>query len=636
MVRSPRGTNVSENEAANYSQSGASSLAQSLVGKVLGGTYEIVAMLDEGGMGQLYRANHVRLHRPIAVKVLAQHLAQDKNALTRFQREAEIVGQLRHPHIVHILDFATDADAPYIVMELLQGESLAKRLNRERVLPIAVVVQIVSQVASALNAAHQQGIVHRDLKPDNVFLLEVDAEEVFVKLLDFGISKSASSSARVTGEYDLLGTPDYMAPEQVRSTANADPRADQYALACMAFEMLTGRLPFVSGNVIELLRKMLHEDPPTASTYAPGIGGMVDQVLLRAMAKAPDARFVTVQDFAYALAQATGVPLHSPRAPLVTMLPPHSTDALHSPPSSNPPVLASLPHFEGGGRASASGPNEFDSIRDLSRRERWSGVLSPSLQCSSHASPQRDACSSAPPAAAGSLRAPPGDARSSAPPVAAGSLRAPPGDARSSAPPVAAGSLRAPPGDARSSAPPVAARHPARPMLRPCFDDAHVPVDAPCQTNWPPSDTPPSTLRSNSQSPAPSSTADCLAQLRSAISDVRRDVAFGEHQRAFNHARRAVYLARICDAPEGRSILAEASSLLELVLLPSLGGAQKRITIRDAQPTHGDWTPGHFFLLSRLEQPITIEELLDLSPLTRPETISFIADLMVQNIVTVD
>src|SRR5512133_513110 len=218
--------------------------AGELVGQVLRGTYRILNAIEEGGMGRLYRAEHIRLHRPIAVKVLANHLAGDEAALARFHREAEIVSQLHHPHIVHILDFdTTESGAPYIVMELLRGESLAKRLNRERMLPVADVVQIVAQIASALNLAHQQGIVHRDLKPDNVFLLEVDAGEVFVKLLDFGISKGTSNATKVTREFDVLGTPDYMAPEQAVCTAKADHRADQFALACMSYEMMTGRLP---------------------------------------------------------------------------------------------------------------------------------------------------------------------------------------------------------------------------------------------------------------------------------------------------------------------------------------------------------------------------------------------------------
>lgn len=143
-----------------------------LVGRLLRGTYRILATLDEGGMGRLYRAEHQRLRRPVAVKVMARYLSANPEALTRFRREAEIVSQLDHPHIVQILDFdTTDTGEPYIVMELLSGETLSRRLDRHRILPLRDTVDIVVQIASGLTLAHRTGVVHRDLKPDNVFLL---------------------------------------------------------------------------------------------------------------------------------------------------------------------------------------------------------------------------------------------------------------------------------------------------------------------------------------------------------------------------------------------------------------------------------------------------------------------------------
>ena len=166
-----------------------------LIGRLLRGTYRIIAALDEGGMGKLYRAEHQRLRRPVAVKVMARALSANTEALARFRREAEIVSQLDHPHIVQILDFdTTEGGDPYIVMELLAGETLSRRLDQLRILPLRNTVNIVTQIASALTLAHRSGVVHRDLKPDNVVLLRMQDGSIFVKLLDFGISKGNPQS----------------------------------------------------------------------------------------------------------------------------------------------------------------------------------------------------------------------------------------------------------------------------------------------------------------------------------------------------------------------------------------------------------------------------------------------------------
>src|SRR3954470_14100371 len=190
-----------------------------LIGQTLRGTYRILAALDQGGMGLVFEAEHTRLRRRVAVKVLARHLTSDTQALARFNREAEIISQLEHPHIVQILDFdTTERGEPYIVMELLKGESLSDRIERDGCLSIRDAARIVQQVASGLFAAHQAEIVHRDLKPANIFLTET-VEGTRVKLLDFGISKRMGVGRSLTGEFDVLGTPDYMAPEQALGKA---------------------------------------------------------------------------------------------------------------------------------------------------------------------------------------------------------------------------------------------------------------------------------------------------------------------------------------------------------------------------------------------------------------------------------
>jgi serine/threonine protein kinase len=280
--------------------------ASRLIGRTLRDTYRILDLLDEGGMGIVFLAEHVRLHRRVAVKLLAGHLANQEQALARFQREAEVISQLQHPHIVSVLDFdRTDAGEPYLVMELLQGESLEERLARERLLPADEAVAVACQVADGLGAAHRASIVHRDLKPANVFLVYMDEEGAFVKLLDFGISKVASRSTHLTGEHEIVGTPNYMSPEQASGgTALVDHRGDQYSLAVITFEMLTGQLPFTGKTVPHLLQRVLSDPPPSLASTAPHLPQSLDPVLQRALSKQPAERYTHIGEFAAELARA--------------------------------------------------------------------------------------------------------------------------------------------------------------------------------------------------------------------------------------------------------------------------------------------------------------------------------------------
>jgi eukaryotic-like serine/threonine-protein kinase len=287
-----------------------------LLGTTLRGTYRILRTLDQGGMGMVFEAEHVRLKRRVAVKVLAQHLAKDAHALARFNREAEIISQLQHPHVVQVTDFdTTEAGEPYLVMELLSGESLATRLERERCLPIAEAVRIAHQVSSGLGAAHAANIVHRDLKPANIFLTPIAGEGALVKLLDFGISKRAGAGKGLTGEYDILGTPDYMAPEQaLGKTAQVDHRGDQYALAVITYEMLAGRTPFAGDDVMDVLRQVISTEPPPIEQLAPHVPTDAGDVLRRALSKDPEQRFPSIGEFAAALLRASGTSLPPPEA----------------------------------------------------------------------------------------------------------------------------------------------------------------------------------------------------------------------------------------------------------------------------------------------------------------------------------
>lgn len=289
------------------------------VGQTLRSTYRILEVLDQGGMGLLFAAEHVRLKRRVAVKVLADHLAASGQALDRFHREAEIISRLHHPNIVHVLDFdTTESGAPYLVMELLDGESVAQLLERDQRISAADAARIVAQVASGLAAAHRAGVVHRDLKPANIFLVKMPDDSAFVKLLDFGISKASSSPRGLTGEFDILGTPEYMPPEQaLGKTALVDHRGDQYSLAVIAFEMLSGETPFVGIDVMDTLRKVVGTEPPALGALIPGIAPEIDAVLTRALAKDPDARFPDVAEFAAAFARAAGHASLTPPTPQV-------------------------------------------------------------------------------------------------------------------------------------------------------------------------------------------------------------------------------------------------------------------------------------------------------------------------------
>ncbi len=274
-----------------------------LVGRVLRGTYRIIRRLDRGGMSEVFEAEHLRLRRPVAVKILNGHLAANDSASRSLQREAQLIGELAHPHIVQVIDFdLSEQGEPYLVMELLHGETLAARLTRDGALDVAETVRLTLQIASALAAVHGASIVHRDLKPSNVFLVGTPGALPHAKLLDFGISKRLSVGARHTyGE--LAGTPEYMAPEQVRGLP-VDHRTDQYALAAVAYEMFTGRGPFCSEGPWQAMRRILDEPAIPLREAEPGVPAPIARVIESGLAKDADDRHRDIGAFATALAAA--------------------------------------------------------------------------------------------------------------------------------------------------------------------------------------------------------------------------------------------------------------------------------------------------------------------------------------------
>jgi serine/threonine-protein kinase len=297
--------------------------AAAWTGLVLQDTYALGPRIGQGGMGEVYEAKHLRLPARVAVKILQSGLLTNRDACARFRREAEIMSELRHPHIVQVFDFNTSVSGlPYFVMEYLEGIDLAKRLTNSAVLSLAALVRIVDAVASALSAAHTLGIVHRDLKPSNIFLMRGEGQHNFVKVLDFGISTVAGLGPRLSRESEIGGTPEFMAPEQALGRVNqVDGRTDQFALAAVAYAMLTRREPFVAGDPTSLLYQVVHEQPLPLSHFLSWDTTALQSVLDRALSKRQEDRFGSILEFARALRAATHSVIHGPAATAVISLP---------------------------------------------------------------------------------------------------------------------------------------------------------------------------------------------------------------------------------------------------------------------------------------------------------------------------
>lgn len=273
-----------------------------MLGVCLAGTYEIVRMIGEGGMGRVYEARHARLpSKRFAIKLLHQELAQKPDVVARFQQEAEAVSGLVHPNVVSVHDLNHTLDGrPYIVAELLEGEELGCLLDRVGKLPAPSAVHIVRRVCRALAAAHARGIVHRDMKPENVFL-SGNAVLPSVKVLDFGISKVAESSHNLTQTGVVMGTPAYMAPEQARGD-KVDERADIYAVGAILYRAVTGQKPFAGLDPMATLTAVLVDEPPRPCALEPELPPALELVIQRAMAKKPQERYASVSELEAELA----------------------------------------------------------------------------------------------------------------------------------------------------------------------------------------------------------------------------------------------------------------------------------------------------------------------------------------------
>jgi DNA-binding beta-propeller fold protein YncE len=330
------------------------------IGSILGG-YRIEGVAGEGGMGRVYRATQLGLNRQVALKVIVPELAYDPDFRARFQRESELSASIDHPNVIPVYE-AGDADGRlFIAMRWVEGTDLRSLIVGEGKLDPNRIVAIVEQVAAALDAAHAGGLVHRDVKPANVMLTSTHGGE-HVYLTDFGLTKRAGLGTALTKTGAFVGTPDYMAPEQIRGD-RADARADVYALGCLLFHALTGRPPYDRDTEVAKMYAQLHDPPPTLTDSVPGSPAALDAVIARALAKDAGGRYPSAGDLARAARAAlTGTLPAQPERSLATGLaapgaktPPTTAEAAPAP-ATPPPTAAPEPAPVTPPRTAASPP----------------------------------------------------------------------------------------------------------------------------------------------------------------------------------------------------------------------------------------------------------------------------------------
>ena len=293
-----------------------------MIGRTIG-NYVVRAQIGEGGMGVVYLAEHPRIKRQVAIKVLLPEYTRNPIVVTRFFNEARAANEIRNEHIIDIIDFGElpDDGASYIIMEWLDGRSVGAELGHIGRYPVERAVHIAKGIARALAGAHAHGIVHRDLKPDNIFLIRRGDDPDFVKVLDFGIAKltipAGDPSEHVkTQTGAIIGTPSYMSPEQCRGLP-IDQRTDIYALGCILYQMLTGQLPFDAPALGELLLKHMTEVPQSPKTLVPSLPTAIEAAVMKALEKDPDKRFQRVEELLAALSGVETGPFPVLQAPVL-------------------------------------------------------------------------------------------------------------------------------------------------------------------------------------------------------------------------------------------------------------------------------------------------------------------------------
>src|SRR6185369_6194213 len=279
-----------------------------LIDQTLAGKYLIEKLIKRGGMGSVYLGKHILMDKTVAIKVLRPSLAMDDDVVRRFSREAKAASRISHPHAVSVTDFGeSENGVVFLVMEYLDGRTLKEIIRSEGPLPLDRTVEIVRQVAGALDAAHEQGVIHRDLKSDNIMLSQTNGGD-WAKVLDFGIARIQQPEGvrdiDITTANLVIGTPQYMSPEQCSQSGPIDKRSDVYSFGIIVYEMLAGRVPFTGESPTVIMMKQVQDEPPSISEFRPDLPAAVAQLISRALAKNPDDRFQSAGDLAKALADA--------------------------------------------------------------------------------------------------------------------------------------------------------------------------------------------------------------------------------------------------------------------------------------------------------------------------------------------
>jgi tRNA A-37 threonylcarbamoyl transferase component Bud32 len=356
--------------------------ADPLLGTTVAGRYKVIKLLGEGGMGQVYLAEHTAIEKRIALKVLRAQYAHKGDIVTRFQQEAISASRIKHPNVLDVFDFGQlENGCFYLAMEFLEGNDLADELQRARALTAPRALPIAMQICRALSAAHAKGVVHRDMKPENVFLQRTGDGEEIVKIVDFGIAQLKPSNEeaaaaeikhrRLTRTGMIFGTPEYMAPEQAVGK-HADLRCDVYAVGIIMYELFTGAVPFTGETFLGVLAKHLNETPPPMRAVYPdlAISPELEAVVLRALVKDPAHRYQSMNELAQAIAATPEGHYAGLRGPYSQVADQRGSNAPHAQPSptaqqfvaspSRAEIGQGAPQLTDGARAALTVPRQGD------------------------------------------------------------------------------------------------------------------------------------------------------------------------------------------------------------------------------------------------------------------------------------